>query len=30
MSEVNEAAQIITESVDRDAKVIFGAVRTTN
>ena len=27
MSEVNEAAQIITESVDRDAKVIFGAVQ---
>ncbi len=26
MSEVNEAAQIITESVDRDAKIIFGAV----
>ncbi|MEK7629011.1 MAG: cell division protein FtsZ [Patescibacteria group bacterium] len=26
MSEVNEAAQIITESIDRDAKVIFGAV----
>ena len=27
MSEVNEAAQIITESIDRDAKVIFGAVQ---
>ncbi len=26
MSEVNEAAQIITESIDREAKVIFGAV----
>lgn len=26
MAEVNEAAQIITESIDRDAKVIFGAV----
>lgn len=26
MSEVNEAAQIITESVDPDAKIIFGAV----
>lgn len=26
MNEVNEAAQIITESIDRDAKVIFGAV----
>ena len=26
MSEVNEAAQIITESIDRDAKVIFGSV----
>ncbi len=26
MSEVNEAAQIITESIDRDARVIFGAV----
>jgi len=26
MAEVNEAAQIITESIDPDAKVIFGAV----
>jgi cell division protein FtsZ len=26
MAEVNEAAQIITESIDRDAKVIFGAI----
>jgi len=26
MAEVNEAAQIITEAIDRDAKVIFGAV----
>lgn len=26
MFEVNEAAKIITESIDRDAKVIFGAV----
>lgn len=26
MSEVNESAQIITESIDRDARVIFGAV----
>lgn len=26
MSEVNEAAQIITETVDPDAKIIFGAV----
>lgn len=26
MSEVNEAAQIITEAIDRDARVIFGAV----
>jgi len=26
MSEINEAAEIITESIDKDAKVIFGAV----
>ena len=26
MAEVNEAAQIVTESIDRDARVIFGAV----
>ncbi len=27
MLEVQEAAKIITESIDRDAKVIFGAIR---
>ena len=26
MWEINEAARVITESIDRDAKVIFGAV----
>jgi len=26
MSEINEAAEVITESIDKDAKVIFGAV----
>ena len=26
MAEVNQAAQIITEAIDRDARVIFGAV----
>jgi cell division protein FtsZ len=26
LADVNEAAQIITESIDRDAKVIFGTV----
>ena len=27
MSEVEEAAKIITESIDKDAKVIFGAIK---
>ncbi|MFH1392084.1 MAG: cell division protein FtsZ [bacterium] len=26
MSEINEAAEVVTESIDKDAKVIFGAV----
>lgn len=30
MWEVNEAARVITESIDRDAKVIFGAVHDEN
>lgn len=30
MSEINEAAKIITESIDSDAKVIFGAVIDNN
>ncbi len=30
MSEVEEAAKIITESIDKDAKVIFGAVKDDN
>ena len=30
MWEINEAAKVITESIDRDAKVIFGAVQDEN
>ena len=30
MSEINEAAKIITESIDPDAKVIFGAAGNDN
>ncbi len=30
MYEINEAAKVITESIDKDAKVIFGAVQDDN
>ena len=30
MHEIQEAAKVITESIDKDAKVIFGAMRDVN